>query len=488
MVKLQFSKSYKLLRENLKEYNLDNRKVHIDSKGKVRQNLGEQLRTSHELLMQTIFRCFAKQINQQQKVEKRPLAEIPVFRTSNAALATKMNCTKRNVQLLLRRLEKAGFISTHLSGASDLSYRGTNGGIDIRINENLLFFVLDSNSNEPYFFRTNLKEHCEAIEEGQERENPAYLDDVDKGVFSVENGVKLSNGRVKSRQNISEKVEKRSRKARQKDEKVRGKTITLSEAIQNAGYEVVDEKQNRAKVGKNSSKGRETGVKRLPLKETGNYINEYNNMKSGKADTKASSLDRSKNGSGNTIKQAKFDKAPINKKMLGGAKFDQCKEKLHGQMVCMLFSRLAYLNRVQHNYIDGFLTYALSHAKNPKELMQIFNELSMRIIIASRYVERDPHNRFIPLPSIYLDLKNKDGFTGTKMWYLEQKANKKQQVKLTIQQEQFFKAYTAFNKHASQFLNTPDRETYRKGKAYLSKTHPDLANAFDAMVVSDSQK
>lgn len=47
-----------------------------------------------------------------------------------------------------------------------------------------------------------------------------------------------------------------------------------------------------------------------------------------------------------------------------------------------------------------------------------------RIDLAAVYVQKDPIKRFIPLPYIYFNLSNPNGFIGTEEWYWESRKYK----------------------------------------------------------------
>lgn len=64
------------------------------------------------------------------------------------------------------------------------------------------------------------------------------------------------------------------------------------------------------------------------------------------------------------------------------------------------------------------------------ELSNVHQQYVQRISLVSKYIQKDPEHRFVPLPYIYFDTKNLKGFIGTKEWY---KADQKR--KLEVERE-----------------------------------------------------
>lgn len=53
------------------------------------------------------------------------------------------------------------------------------------------------------------------------------------------------------------------------------------------------------------------------------------------------------------------------------------------------------------------------HSENPEKTLLAFCQ---RVLLARDYITKNP-GRYIPLPSVWLDDKNKLGFSGTQQWY-----------------------------------------------------------------------
>lgn len=60
-------------------------------------------------------------------------------------------------------------------------------------------------------------------------------------------------------------------------------------------------------------------------------------------------------------------------------------------------------------YITGFLMQASNHKAN-------YNQLVQRVLMARQYVNSHP-GTYIPVPSVWFDAENKNGFAGTARWF-----------------------------------------------------------------------
>ena len=56
---------------------------------------------------------------------------------------------------------------------------------------------------------------------------------------------------------------------------------------------------------------------------------------------------------------------------------------------------------------------------NSKNMRLTYHEVITRLELAKKYIEKSDKytKRFIPIPSVYFDLANKNGFAGTKIWF-----------------------------------------------------------------------
>ncbi|WP_241480033.1 hypothetical protein [Kordia jejudonensis] len=69
--------------------------------------------------------------------------------------------------------------------------------------------------------------------------------------------------------------------------------------------------------------------------------------------------------------------------------------------------------------------------KKKQHLDKVHNVYLKRVELVQKYLAKDSKNRFVQLPHLYFDQKNKHGFTGTKVWY-ENYIRSKQKTRLKL--------------------------------------------------------
>lgn len=147
-----------------------------------------------------------------------------------------------------------------------------------------------------------------------------------------------------------------------------------------------------------------------------------------------------------------------------------------------LFSRLHYHAPNQINYSRQFLRDQLCGLEG-RELKAKFNELKERIQLVWDWMQRDS-DRYIPIPSKYLDPTNPGGFSRTKLWHDKMKDNR---IKLKESHErtmEFYGRWEALNKVLNRYLMDQNTDAYKRAKKYLEKNNPEICDAFDIMVIN----
>lgn len=122
-----------------------------------------------------------------------------------------------------------------------------------------------------------------------------------------------------------------------------------------------------------------------------------------------------------------------------------------------------------------------------EKLAYVHQVYKTRIEIVQKYIQKDPSSRFVTLPYLYFDPKNKHGFTGTKSWYEKEKAHKKrlEYRKILREQIQKFKRNMARDTAESRPLLTVYRECEQRiGKLGI----PELLQEFYAEVLGKKVK
>ena len=115
----------------------------------------------------------------------------------------------------------------------------------------------------------------------------------------------------------------------------------------------------------------------------------------------------------------------------------------------------------------------LTLAKSPRKAFLTFCQ---RVLLARHYVSA-AKGRYIPLPSLWFDKDNQNGFAGTKKWFQEIKAireslpNYKQEIK-------------ALAEAVLEFSDEPSVQNYQYWRQYfIGKGTPGLLNLFQVTAI-----
>lgn len=112
-------------------------------------------------------------------------------------------------------------------------------------------------------------------------------------------------------------------------------------------------------------------------------------------------------------------------------------------------------------------------AKNPERAFLVFCQ---RVLLARQYVNKSP-DRFVPLPSLWLDRNYEHGFAGTKNWYAEIKA-------IRDSLPSFKAELKALAEAALEFSEEPSTKNYQYWRQYfIEKQAPGLLNLFQVIAV-----
>jgi hypothetical protein len=115
----------------------------------------------------------------------------------------------------------------------------------------------------------------------------------------------------------------------------------------------------------------------------------------------------------------------------------------------------------------------LTLAKSPRKAFLSFCE---RVLLARHYITQ-AKGRYIPLPSVWFDVDNQNGFIGTRSWFAEIKAirqslpNYKQEIK-------------ALAEAVLEFSDEPSIKNYQYWRQYfIDKETPGLLNLFQVTAI-----
>ncbi len=124
--------------------------------------------------------------------------------------------------------------------------------------------------------------------------------------------------------------------------------------------------------------------------------------------------------------------------------------------------------------------YEPVHFSKLTKAHRIYNE---RLVLAQKYVAKDPLRRYIPPPYLYFDPQNKNGFAGTRIWWQTDKKQKYQtRLKLIVHaQIRRFKK----NECSTTEKQKPRLELFRQCELRISKLgDPELLQRFYKAVLT----
>ena len=107
-------------------------------------------------------------------------------------------------------------------------------------------------------------------------------------------------------------------------------------------------------------------------------------------------------------------------------------------------------------------------SRNPT---RAYNTFCQRVLLARQYVNSQP-NRYIPLPTVWLDKENPTGFAGTKLWYMNIRELRSSLPNYKIELKAFGEAILEMNEEATH-------ENFQYWRNYfIEKQMPGLLTLF----------
>lgn len=164
------------------------------------------------------------------------------------------------------------------------------------------------------------------------------------------------------------------------------------------------------------------------------------------------------------------------------AQFEDYYMRLFSLIVSALYSRLGFLATSQVYHIRRFLLREFAQA-DPEQYPAIYQQLRVRVLIAQSYVQRKP-GRFIPIPQIYFDLDNPNGFARTQVWYEDMRHNTSKIQAYKGRYETMMKAWGGFMSVIGQYVDDPGLENYSRCRDTVKTKYGGLVRAFDYVVLS----
>lgn len=166
---------------------------------------------------------------------------------------------------------------------------------------------------------------------------------------------------------------------------------------------------------------------------------------------------------------------------LNWSKLDDYHTRLFSLIIATLYQKLPYLADSQSFHIKRFLAHEFA-GKAPDDYEKVYQQLRVRVLIAEAWLKRKA-DRFIPIPEIYFDPDNPNGFGRTADWYAD--------TAMTTQKvEQFKKRYSLVMQSWGAFMTTidnsliqPGLEGYQEGRKAVKAQYAPLVRAYDFVIL-----
>lgn len=106
-----------------------------------------------------------------------------------------------------------------------------------------------------------------------------------------------------------------------------------------------------------------------------------------------------------------------------------------------------------------------------------------RLILAAKYIQKDPQKRYVQLPYLYFNPDNPHGFRGTKSWYYAELKRKKE-LEHELILNRLIRRYQS-NERKSAENKQPALSLFRQSENTLGKLNdPGLLDRFHAAVLN----
>ena len=443
MLQIDFSPTFKKIQNFAQEYNqqfimakeASSKQKSVGAADQL-NDIKKMLRTSHITLMKRLVECLSSQINKHQALHG-PLDysiqedDLPELMTNNVCLGKSLGCTSKTIYNQLKRLETAGFISGR-------TYRGSRSDYKIKLKSSLLQLILNG--------------------------NPVLIPDVKN---SVENAPAVAPSRAESRKNLTQG---------------RGFAAEGKKKIHHTGKIKIIERNNNNISGVIVDKSSITGLLNAFKGTTINQENLASNENfSEKNPEKSGPVRRHEEKTPPPVA------APPPKSANLSPEAKQYGQLLMNFMFATVFSKMPYHAPKQLQACRDFIIREFEDLEG-RELKAKFKEIRLRLLLAWEYVQRDPANRYIPnSPIKYFDPENKSGYAGTRFWYDKFRDNKRKIKESNELINEYMARWDWMNKAIDMYLENPNTQGYFKTKRIILAKYPEIANAFDNLVLNQNK-
>lgn len=465
---LKWAKSKKLLEAFIDHYNNG-------------RPLREQLRQAHRDLAEALLFFYSVALKSQQAyvAPLRPGDTLPVLRANNVQLATKLNCSERTIINLRRRLAAAGLTIWH-------DWHGTNSQFELMLNPDILQLeIYGDPANQVEAFQT-IRFQCmtqslrhtvtSTIQvtsklnklEGEENQQPA----LPLGL-SCELPVDFQDQDVEKAENVVGLPQSKSEPGTTPGTTGTGYT-TSSDA---AGYTPPVAgtpparrggglgSRMREKLGGSSPTPPSCAPQPDPVPETPHSS----------SDIAPPAMPTPPAAPPGHFAQVIYG-LPVH-----------LAQKLEGHVNVMYTAAIVnlygdkFIHDEEETRTRALLAEYLRYGK-PENWSTGVNEMLERIILVRKWIKRGEiqnQTRWVPLPSIYFDIRNPNGFLRTKAWFKQHRIRKLEIANSVL----LTKAYNEYVASLQPGAAISPQETYRRISLRLNKRDRALLDQFNQRIL-----
>jgi len=424
MIVINYSTAFKALSSYIKHYNMEAER-------------NQTIKTSMILTAQELIKIYGVSLAKANSIQEIDKSNLPSLKTNNSQLASRTQASTRTIQRHIKRLLEAGIITKKI-------FHGSNSSYELFINEKILLATCRLSVNEAKMalelrlnpvsqdtntqgFKNTSKTFCPHTDT---RNNSYKTNNVIKGVDNLSIGSILKSEGYDTGNNSGNSLERSSAK-KQND-------LNISTGNVLTGY-------------------------------TGGKVQEKNKDTGGKVQEKRAEADKKADLKNRKEAEARCTSLNFYVKMLW-------------TLAQNVLYRGVYLTDRQMEIGQKLLYkwYEPVSTANLADVHQIYIE---RIGLVRKFIEKDPHRRFVQLPNRYFDPYNPNGFAGTKKWYkIHRERQHEVQIKLILH-AQIKRFLNNEKKEASK--RKPPLELYRDCEQRIGKLgDPLLLEQFHTAVLN----
>lgn len=347
----------------------------IDLYNEKAEKRSDRLRTGAVMTAKEIIRIYGISLlkaNGYQQVDKENL---PTLQTNNKQLSKLVKCSSRTIQRHILKLQVAGIVTNKI-------FHGSNSNYELLINPQIVL------AKEKLPVDKVKKQLQEALDLAKENDVKSSLLEIQKtncpDTYSCNTSNKINNIIIAVDNSGNEK---RS-------------SLSLTENI-DTGYITGNSAGNTGEIAQVFSEKQEK-IEEKKIQDTGEIASRTE--KSG----------------------YKIAPDPVRDNSLN----------LYVSLLWMMARSLLYKNvdlTERQVLIAKKLIQKLYGPVLTEKLSTVHQHYVERISLVSKYIKKNPEKRFVPLPYLYFDTKNLNGFVGTKKWYeADQKRKKEVERELVV--------------------------------------------------------